>query len=358
VLAYYTRFIARFPDVQALAAASQDEVMPYWAGLGYYARARNLHRCAQQVCEKWGGQFPQDVASLQTLPGIGRSTAAAIAAFCSGQRTPILDGNVKRVLTRCFGITDYPGLRQVEQRLWQLAESLVQGAPPTLDMRAYTQGLMDLGSSVCTRSKPKCAVCPLVMHCAAHASQSQHRIPAARPRRVLPERHCYVLILHTPNAVLLERRPPRGIWGGLWALPQFEAEDALFRFCQSFCQTRGLRCTAQQRMAAFSHTFTHFKLHITPWLLRSDGGMNQAVLNEPSPAYADSGEVDNAAARVWTSWAALTQTALPAPIKKLLNDICSAGLIPQTACGTHTELTSSPLTKSAQSSILSGCIRS
>jgi len=305
VIDYYTRFIARFPDVQTLAAAASDEVMPYWAGLGYYARARNLHRCAQKICADWRGQFPLDVHTLQTLPGIGRSTAAAIAAFCSGQRTPILDGNVKRVFARCFGVTEYPGLRQVEQRLWQLAESLVEHAPPDLDMVAYTQGLMDLGSGICTRSKPQCAACPLKQHCVACSSQTQHLIPAPKPRTALPERTCCVLILHTAHAVLLQRRPPRGIWGGLWTLPQFETETALRQFCQNL----GLACNAEQRMAAFSHTFTHFKLHITPWLLRC-----KPILNEPSPS-------DGEPISAWTAWEALAQTALPAPIKKLLSGV-------------------------------------
>jgi len=305
VIDYYTRFIARFPDVQTLASSASDEVMPYWAGLGYYARARNLHRCAQKVCEDWGGQFPLDVQTLQTLPGIGRSTAAAIAAFCSGQRTPILDGNVKRVFARCFGVTEYPGARQVEQRLWNLAEMLVEHAPPDLDMVAYTQGLMDLGSGTCTRSKPQCAACPLKQYCAACFSQTQHLIPAPKPRRTLPERDCCVLILHTSQAVLLQRRPPRGIWGGLWTLPQFETETDL----RQFCQNMGLACRTDQHMAGFSHTFTHFKLHITPWLLHC-----KSVLNEPSPSYGET-------ASVWTAWEALTQTALPAPIKKLLSGV-------------------------------------
>jgi len=312
VIDYYTRFIQRFADVQALAAASADEVMPYWAGLGYYARARNLHRCAQLVCSEWAGQFPLDVQSLQTLPGIGRSTAAAIAAFCGGQRTPILDGNVKRVFARCFGITQYPGLRTVEQQLWQLAETLVQHAPPDLDMAAYTQGLMDLGASVCTRGKPQCRACPLVADCAAHANQTQHLLPAPKPRRALPERHCHVLILHTPQAVLLERRPPHGIWGGLWTLPQFEAQTELFHFCQH----QGLACTEAQRMAAFSHTFTHFRLHITPWLLPcSSHGHRSPTLAEPLPVYGKDRDETSCA---WTRWDALGDTALPAPIKKLL----------------------------------------
>jgi len=306
VVDYYTRFVTRFADVQALAGTSMDAVMPYWAGLGYYARARNLHRCAQIVCTDWGGHFPLDVQALQTLPGIGRSTAAAIAAFCGGQRTPILDGNVKRVLTRCFGITRYPGLRAIEQQLWQLAETLVQAAPKNLDMRAYTQGLMDLGASVCTRSTPQCSACPLAKNCAAHANGTQHLIPAPRPPRVLPERDCHVLVWHTPHTVLLQRRPPQGIWGGLWTLPQFETEADLFLFCQR----PGVSRPPAQRMATFSHTFTHFKLHITPWWMPCQDERSHA------PVPVDHG-TDNLA-QAWTRWDRLPQTALPAPIKKLL----------------------------------------
>src|SRR5690606_35431280 len=167
VIPYYQRFLERFPDVAALAQATQDEVMPYWAGLGYYARARNLHRCAQEICQNWNGSFPPSADEIMQLPGIGRSTAAAIAAFAYGQRSPIMDGNVKRVFTRYFGIFGDPAVRATEKSLWETAQAVVDAAAPDLDMTAYTQGLMDLGSSHCARSRPDCPACPLAAHCYA-----------------------------------------------------------------------------------------------------------------------------------------------------------------------------------------------
>lgn len=300
VIGYYTRFLERFPDVRALGSASQDEVMPYWAGLGYYARARNLHRCAQIVCEQWQGCFPTDPEALEQLPGIGRSTAAAIAAFSTGRRSPILDGNVKRVFARYFGIREHTGLRQVEQRMWELADAIVAQAPADLDMAAYTQGLMDLGSGLCARGKPQCGACPLAEGCRARAEGIQHLLPAPKPRKAVPERECHVLILESSQAVLLERRPSSGIWGGLWTLPQFETEEELMQACQHY----GLACDSQYRMAGLVHVFTHFKLHITPWHLRSDALIGEA-----------------AADRAWTPVQALPDTALPAPIKKLLEGL-------------------------------------
>lgn len=308
VIGYYTRFLERFPDVQALGGASQDEVMPYWAGLGYYARARNLHRCAQMVCEQWQGRFPTDPEALEQLPGIGRSTAAAIAAFSTGQRTPILDGNVKRVFARYFGFREHPGLRQVEQRMWQLADAIVAQAPASLDMAAYTQGLMDLGSSLCARGKPQCEACPLQTGCQAHADGTQHLIPAPKPRKAIPERACHVLILENAGTVLLERRPPSGIWGGLWTLPQYETETELMQACRHY----GLSCTSQHRMAGLVHVFTHFRLHITPWHLCSDALSDAASASD----------------RAWTPVQALPDTALPAPVKKLLQ-----GLYPEPGRG-------------------------
>ncbi|MCB5363556.1 A/G-specific adenine glycosylase [Pusillimonas sp. CC-YST705] len=300
VIAYYTRFLERFPDVQALAAATQDEVMPYWAGLGYYARARNLHRCAQIVCEQWQGRFPTNPEDLQQLPGIGRSTAAAIAAFSTGMRTPILDGNVKRVFARYFSFREHPGLRLVEQRMWALAEDIVAQGPADLDMVAYTQGMMDLGASLCSRGKPQCDACPLAQGCQARADGTQHLIPAPKPRKAIPERECHVLILENAQAVLLQRRPSSGIWGGLWTLPQFDTEAEL----QQACRHYGLACAKDRRMASMVHVFTHFKLTITPWHLT-----NASVVTEP------------AADQQWAALSRLPSVALPAPIKKLLEGL-------------------------------------
>ncbi|EWM51298.1 A/G-specific adenine glycosylase [Bordetella holmesii 70147] len=185
VIPYFERFLGRFPDVAALAAASQEDVMPYWAGLGYYARARNLHRCAQDIVARWAGRFPPDAQTIATLPGIGRSTAAAIAAFAYGERSPIMDGNVKRVFTRHFGIEGDPSKRELEQRLWRLAEDLVS-AVPGLDMTAYTQGLMDLGATLCTRGKPACDRCPVAASCIARRDGRQQELPTPRHAEPCP----------------------------------------------------------------------------------------------------------------------------------------------------------------------------
>src|SRR5690606_24293500 len=190
VVGYYQRFLARFPDIASLAAASQDEVMPYWAGLGYYARARNLHRCAQVIQEQWKGRYPPTAAQIATLPGIGRSTAAAIAAFAYGERGPIMDGNVKRVFARYFGIEGVASERRTEQTLWHTAEAVLDAADADLDMAAYTQGLMDLGAQCCTRSRPDCPACPLRDHCHARASGRQLELPTPRKKKASPDRHC------------------------------------------------------------------------------------------------------------------------------------------------------------------------
>lgn len=299
VIDYYQRFLERFPTVADLANATQDDVMPYWAGLGYYARARNLHRCAQQVMSDHRGSFPPCSQQLATLPGIGRSTAAAIASFCFGERSPIMDGNVKRVFTRYFGIHGHPQQRQIELKLWSLAEEAVACSPADLDMAAYTQGLMDLGSMLCTRSKPNCAQCPLVSDCYAHANQQTAELPTRKPRAVQPERECHVLILEADGHVLLEQRPDSGIWGGLWTLPQFEQLEGL----QDFSQSLAISLPAQSRMAAMLHVFSHFKLHINPWFVQCADLPTQH---------------DN---QHWIAIEDLPNTALPAPIRKLLDGL-------------------------------------
>ncbi|WP_341667766.1 A/G-specific adenine glycosylase [Alcaligenes sp. SDU_A2] len=299
VLGYYQRFLERFPSVLDLAAADQDEVMPYWAGLGYYARARNLHRCAREVAEQWNGHFPPTAAELATLPGIGRSTACAIAAFCYGERSPIMDGNVKRVFTRYFGIYGQTQKKAVENVLWDKAEQAVALSRADLDMAAYTQGLMDLGSQCCTRSKPTCSVCPLQADCYAHTHQAQAELPSPKVRTRQNERYCHVLVLEQDGQLLLEQRPDTGIWGGLHTLPQFDDEQQLHVAAQ--------RWSAQEpvALASFQHVFSHFRLHITPWLLQSDA----PVLAEP------------AARQNWLALDALPQAALPAPIRKLLDGL-------------------------------------
>lgn len=301
VLGYYTRFLDRFPTIESLANASQDEVMPYWAGLGYYARARNLHRCAQTICTELGGIFPEAPEQIATLPGIGRSTAAAIAAFSRGTRSPIMDGNVKRVFTRYFGIYGYAGLQATEKKLWSTAELVLDHAPTQLDMTAYTQGLMDLGSMRCTRTRPSCDQCPLQTSCYAQEFSVHHELPERKPKKTIPERSCTMLILHHQGQVLLEQQASPGIWGGLWSLPRYDDADSL----KLACTHLGVDTSTSQKIAPLLHTFSHFKLYIEPWLVSAQ----QPMIAEPSPQHA------------WVATHDLAQTALPAPVKKLLGGL-------------------------------------
>lgn len=310
VKAYYTRFLERFPTVTHLGLATLDDVMPYWAGLGYYSRARNLHRCAQLVVAQWQGEFPRSSEQLASLPGIGRSTAAAIAAFAYGERRPILDGNVKRVFCRYFGIDGNPSQAAVERSLWALVESAVEQAPADLDMAAYTQGLMDLGATCCTRQRPQCVRCPLQATCHAHDTGRQHELPAKKARKTIPDRQCSVLIVLRENAVLLEKQASTGIWANLWSLPRYDNDEALLA---ALDHSTALPGHTPQKMAGFFHTFSHFRLHIQPWLLRNTGN----GLSEPL------------ASTRWVTHDTLENTALPAPIRKLLAgvlaDYCLGG---------------------------------
>jgi len=251
VIGYYERFMQRFPDVHALAAAPVDEVLHLWTGLGYYARARNLHRAAQLIVTEHGGEFPQTIEAVQALPGIGRSTAGAILALSRGQRHPILDGNVKRVLARYFGIEGFPGERAVEKKLWELAEECT----PAERVAHYTQAIMDLGATLCVRSRPLCPVCPLAAHCVARIEGRQSVLPAPRPKKIRPQRTAYVvLMVRDDGAVLLERRPPAGIWGGLWTLPQFDERQSI---------------PGAVPLPPYFHSFTHFDLTLQPLLVRA-----------------------------------------------------------------------------------------
>lgn len=295
VIPYYQRFLARFPDVAALAAAPIDEVLALWSGLGYYARARNLHRAAQVVMNDFGGRFPASSAQLAELPGIGRSTAASIAAYCFGERAAILDGNVKRVLARHFGIEGFTGERAVESRLWALAESLL----PDRHIDTYTQALMDMGATVCTRAKPLCLHCPLAESCVARREGRSAELPTPRPKRAVPQREATLLVVHDDGNVLLEKRPASGIWGGLYSLPELAAGESP----AAAALRLGLPADRTWRpMDALRHVFTHFTLDIQPLRARLDA----APLRVAEGALA------------WTALATLDEVGLPAPVRRIL----------------------------------------
>ncbi|KPK40682.1 MAG: A/G-specific adenine glycosylase [Gammaproteobacteria bacterium SG8_47] len=262
VIPYYERFMSRFPEVRALADASLDEVLHHWTGLGYYARARNLHRAAQNVRDEHRGIFPITFDALSKLPGIGRSTAGAILSLSCGQRHPILDGNVKRVLTRYHAIPGWPGERAVEKQLWELAERHT----PARECGRYTQAIMDLGATVCTRRRPACDQCPLRGSCQAHASDNVEAYPTPRARSKLPVRSTRMLLLNrTAGEVLLQRRPPAGIWGGLWSLPECASDIDVRHWCR---ERLGCELAEREDWAPLRHTFSHFHLDIHPTVAR------------------------------------------------------------------------------------------
>lgn len=306
VIPYYARFLARCPDVASLAAAPNDDVMALWAGLGYYTRARNLHRCAQQVMERFGGHFPEDVASLESLPGIGRSTAAAIASFAFGAHETILDGNVKRVLARIFGIEGFPGEKRIETGMWTLAESLLPDAGSAdlkEQMSAYTQGLMDLGATLCTRANPDCACCPFAPDCVANRTHRQRELPTRKPAKVSPTRQTTMVILEAGPYVLLYRRPPTGVWGGLWSLPEADDEKAARILAREF----GGQIETISRLAPLVHVFTHFRLEIQPLRVMCGEPQGGPLVREPD------------APVEWVLWRDLDRYGLPAPVKRILD---------------------------------------
>ena len=258
VIPYFERFMERFPDVQTLALAEQDEVLHLWTGLGYYARARNLHKCARQLLENYQGEFPNTVDEVATLPGIGRSTAGAILAQSRGVRAAILDGNVKRVLARYHAVPGWPGKKPVETRLWELSEHYT----PDTRLADYTQAIMDLGATLCRRGTPDCGACPLNRGCQAHANDNPQDYPGKKPKKALPVRATTMLILRDPTGrVWLEQRPQQGIWGGLWCFPQTETEHPL---AEALSARAFSAVDAPQPLASFRHTFSHYHLDISP----------------------------------------------------------------------------------------------
>ncbi|TRZ65756.1 MAG: A/G-specific adenine glycosylase [Rhodocyclaceae bacterium] len=298
VIPYYRRFLARFPTLPDLAIAAVEEVMGLWSGLGYYARARNLHRCAQVVMARHGGEFPHDPEAIAELPGIGRSTANAIAVFCFGARRAILDGNVKRVLCRALAVEGYPGAPAVERELWRLAEALL----PRRDAATYIQAQMDLGATLCTRTRPAClsaaSTCPLSGICVAHQQGRVSQLPEAMPRKTLPRREARVLVLHRGDSVLLERRPPSGIWGGLLSLPEVAANvDPAAQAAQLGCDV-----THFDALPPLRHTFTHFRLTLLP--------LSGEVSLLPRAA--------EAMGHSWLQRGDIAAAGLPTPVRKIL----------------------------------------
>jgi A/G-specific adenine glycosylase len=298
VIPYFQRFVAAFPDVRALASASIDDVLALWSGLGYYRRAHHLHEAAQRIVSERRGEFPRDAATLGTLPGIGRSTAAAIAAFSSDERGAILDGNVKRVLARHRSIEGYPGDTKVAAKLWAVAETLL----PSSDVATYTQGIMDLGATICVQTRPRCDECPVKRDCRARRTKRIDRLPSPRPRKELPRRAIRVLLFERGGEILLEKRPPLGIWGGLWSLPEIALDDDARAFARARFDAEAI---VASDLAPIEHGFTHFALTLHPQRVRvaqwpSRVGMPQYIWLTPDDAL---------------------NAALPSPIRKLLRTL-------------------------------------
>ncbi|MDQ2993757.1 MAG: A/G-specific adenine glycosylase [Pseudomonadota bacterium] len=260
VIPYFNRFIQKFPQLVDLAFANIDEVLHLWTGLGYYARARNLHKSAKIIHTTFSGELPRTVEELCALPGIGRSTAGAIVSIAYGEIAAILDGNVKRVLSRCFAVAGWPGQRIVHDQLWAIAEAHT----PSKRCQQYTQAMMDIGAMICTRSKPICTECPLQDHCLAYQSGTMNDYPGKKPKQKLEVRFKQLLILRHNDEVLLENRPHNGIWGGLWSFPECELEQC----AQTISENQfGCRIKEKETLPTFRHTFSHFHLEITPVIL-------------------------------------------------------------------------------------------
>jgi len=298
VIPYFERFMTKFPNVATLARTTLDDVLRQWSGLGYYSRARNLHRAAMMIMAYHGGMFPRAADAIEALPGIGRSTANAIASAAFGARRAILDGNVKRVLCRYFGIEGDPGTSASERRLWSIAESLV----PSKDSGAYNQGIMDLGATICARRTPVCARCPISARCVAFRDGRIGELPTARIRKPLPERSTTMLVLLHRGEILLEKRPPVGIWGGLWSLPELNDDEVLARYCR---RRFGVTRLSSRVLPSIAHGFTHFKLDITP--LRID--VLSRALNTAEPGH------------VWIPIEEARGAAIPVPVRRILGGV-------------------------------------
>ncbi|WP_251358739.1 A/G-specific adenine glycosylase [Kangiella sp. TOML190] len=301
VIPYYQKFLQAFPSVLDLANAEQDQVLHLWSGLGYYSRARNLHKAAKMIRDEFAGQFPENQAELESLPGIGRSTAGAIAAFAFNKPSAILDGNVKRVLARCFAIEGWYGQTTVLNQLWELSEKLT----PNQETAGYNQAMMDLGALVCKRSKPLCQECPLTAHCLAFQQDRVSELPHKKPKKARPAKSVYWLIYLDKQRILLQKRPPSGIWGGLWSLPEVERTEAVK---QNYSSAR--------RLPEILHKFSHYDLHITPLLMNKT--IEKTMQQEPNMSIMEADSSD---------WYSLTEPleelaiGLPTPVTNLLKQL-------------------------------------
>jgi len=300
VIPYYQGFIKRFPNIRQLAEASIDDVLRHWQGLGYYARARNLHKAARVIRDQHNGRFPRTMEAVEALPGIGRSTAGAILSFAFNQHWPILDGNVKRVLARCFRVPGWYGRSDTMKQLWYLSESVTPAQNPS----DFNQAMMDIGSMICLKSNPKCEACPLRKLCSSYRHHSQAEFPQKKPTRAKPHKHTLMLLHRHEDQVLLWRRPPSGIWGGLWSLPEVDGEKAVQLWQQSFL----LMTQAPQKIqqAIIRHQFTHYSLDISLAIIEM----------QTLPDHVSDG--DNYA---WVKIEDLASHGLPTPVRKLLSSL-------------------------------------
>lgn len=295
VIPYYERFVEAFADLRALAAAPIERVLALWSGLGYYRRAQHLHRAAGIIVRDFGGEFPRDAGAIASLPGIGRSTAAAIAAFAFGTRGAILDGNVKRVLARHRGVEGFPGHPAVERVLWGLADQ----ALPKAEIEVYTQALMDLGATVCLRSRPRCNACPVSADCRARIDKRVHELPTPRPAKAIPHRAVQMLMIEAAGEVLFEKRPDSGVWGGLWSLPELGLDEDV----PAACRVRyDVEIMGVEALSPIEHAFTHYRLTIHPVRVT----VHPPGFKAQAPGY------------LWLTPADALGAALPAPVKRLL----------------------------------------
>jgi A/G-specific adenine glycosylase len=308
VIPYFQRFMATFPDVASLASASEDAVLHLWTGLGYYSRARNLQHSAREIVSRFNGIFPDNSAALESLPGIGRSTAGAILAIALEKKTPILDGNVKRVFVRLHGITEWPGEKNTEILLWSIAEKFM----PDKRCGDYTQAMMDLGATVCVRGIPKCGACPLQNYCVAYQQSNASSLPKKKPTKKIPTLAVTLLVIQNENQVLLEKRPQKGVWAGLWSMPEMPAASSVAEIKTLCLQRFNYRVSDIKFGAQFRHTFSHYHLDITPAFI--------SLVRRPAKIMED-------AQQIWYNLEQPNSVGLPAPVKNLLRELTACPVL-------------------------------